>query len=209
MGVTRPVATPCDTARAGCRPCWINLCVARITSMPVLTPLPHIPVHVIQTPLIRQLQPHGLRILQSRIPGILSIPRVIPQPTLVIPKRPPTGRPCTTGILPFCLRRQTVDLLPCRFIQLADKLLQVVPRYIRRRMTRIRLDVTLPRPRGGAQHTPPLTLGNLILPQVKPLADRHLVLRPFTRNPSGFRRRRSHRKRPWFDPHELHRRSAR
>ena len=78
-----------------------------IVAKPVLTPLPHIPVHVMQPPRIRQLLPHRMRLAVAVVP----IPSVVRQVRVarVIPIAEPRRRPPPTRILPLRLRRQPIN----------------------------------------------------------------------------------------------------
>ena len=57
-----PAAAADHAVRARSRPLRVNGNPAGIVAIPVLAPLPHIPVHVIQSPRIRQLLPHRMRL---------------------------------------------------------------------------------------------------------------------------------------------------
>src|SRR5262249_44947366 len=71
---------------------------ARIRPVLVRTPLPHVPQHVVQTPTVRPLLPHRVRlgIAIPLVPGDL-------RQVLAIPRHP---RPGPAGILPLRLRWQ-------------------------------------------------------------------------------------------------------
>ena len=177
--------------------------------MPVLNPFPHIAVHVVQPPRVGPLCSHRMRVFFARIPGVVVEPRVFLQAAFTTCKRPPGRSSCATGVLPFRFGRQTIQRITFRFVQSVDELLHLVPGDKDGRMVGIRLHVDLPFPWTGAHHRFPLTLGYLLLAQIEPPADPHLVLRSFIRIPPLFRIRRSHRKHPRLDPHHFHRGSTR
>ena len=52
LGETAPTAATAHAAPARCRPRRVGHCTSRIISIPILTPLPNISVHVIQPPSI-------------------------------------------------------------------------------------------------------------------------------------------------------------
>ena len=140
-----------------------------VTFIPVLHPLPHISVHIMQSPRIRPFPTDPLILL-----SILIIPRIILQPLLVTPKRPLRLRPRPTGILPLRLRRQAIPLGTFSLIHPIDKCLYTVPRYIHRRIPWMRRNAVLI-PWRRPHHCLPLPLSHLILtqPKVVDLHHRH------------------------------------
>ena len=106
-----PVASATENAEvAGTRPCRIRHRTARIVPIPIRTPLPYVPVHVVKSPRIRLLLPHRMRPVPAVVvipPHILQLPRIR------------SRRPCPARILPLRLRRQ-------RQSRLFAKLLAVV-----------------------------------------------------------------------------------
>ena len=164
---------------------------------PVLHPLPHIPVHIMQPPRIRTLQTH----LLSR--RIIPIPRIMLQLVLVIPKRPGRLRPRSAGILPLRFGRQAIPPLACRLIQPSNKFLHIFPRYIHRWTRLMRLNTVLTNPRlrpiRHPHHRLPLPLRHLMRTQPKSLADLHLT-RPI-------RCPHLKLKHPRLNPHHRHLRS--
>src|SRR4029434_5858164 len=102
-----PVAEPTGPAghavRARNRSLRIDATPARQTAgPPILTPLPDIPMHVIQSPRGGQLLPHRVR----RTAAVVEIPRVVRQVSVarVIPIAKPRRGPPPTRILPLRLR---------------------------------------------------------------------------------------------------------
>jgi hypothetical protein len=74
-GAVDPAAAPVHPERAHRSTSRISYRTARVVAMPVLAPLPHITVHVVQTPRIRLLLANWMR-LSSRV---LVVPTVIAQ----------------------------------------------------------------------------------------------------------------------------------
>jgi hypothetical protein len=60
-GKVIPRAATQHTVRARWGPCWINNVARRINCIPVLAPLPHISVHIIQPPGIGRKTLHRCR----------------------------------------------------------------------------------------------------------------------------------------------------
>ena len=101
VGEVVPAATPVHPVRARRRPPRISHRTARITTIPVLAPLIHVAVHVIQTPRVRLLLTHGM----GRIARVLVVPRVISQLGITVAKTVRRRRPSPARTLPLRLRR--------------------------------------------------------------------------------------------------------
>ena len=111
--------------------CWALriCCIAIIGTIPILTPLPHVAVHVMKSPGIGFLLP-------NRVRQIIAIARVPPN---VINRHSPncrkhscatilTSRSCATCVFPFSLSRQTCTAFQLR-VDSGNKLLAVRPRH--------------------------------------------------------------------------------
>ena len=103
-GVSKPVAAPDDSLRARTGTSGICCRAPRISAVPVLHPLAHIPQHVGQTPRVRRLPPHRI--------GFMLAPRANVAPRdpvevlcVAVPAR---ARPCC--VFPLRLRRQPVPI---------------------------------------------------------------------------------------------------
>jgi hypothetical protein len=104
-GVEKPATAPVHPARARYRPRRIRKLASEISTVPVLTPLPDIPVYVIQPPRVRFLQPDRMRgTTLVNLP-----PSVVRELALIISKRIRSRGSSPTGILPFRFRGQAVD----------------------------------------------------------------------------------------------------
>jgi len=80
-----------------------------IIAIPVLALLPHVSVHVIQSPRVRLLLSDRMRLIVR----VLTIPRLVAQLLLVVPETPPSFLPGPAGVLPLCFRRQ--PRLPAKY----------------------------------------------------------------------------------------------
>ena len=103
-GGDEPATAAKHAVRARCRSRRIVHRRLRIVTaiIPILAPLPHVPVHVIQPPGVRLLLAHRMR-LAARV---LVIPGVFAQLRLVVPKAIPRLAPRPAGIFPLRLAGQ-------------------------------------------------------------------------------------------------------
>ena len=110
-----PAAAPDDAVRARCRPCRIGHCSCRVLTLPILHPLPHIAMHVMQAPCIRLSFTDRMGLTTC----ILTIPGILLQLGRIIAKTIRRGRPSPRGILPLRLGRQTIRSPGSRSLSLA------------------------------------------------------------------------------------------
>src|SRR5262249_26892565 len=94
-----------------------------IRAIPVLHPLPHIAMHIVQAPGIRLQLPYrmGLAI------GILAVPGILPQLPGVVSKAIRRRRTGARSVLPLRFRWQAIQRMPFARIESANKRLYVLP----------------------------------------------------------------------------------
>ena len=230
IAVVIPTAAADIAVRARWRTLWINHTACRVGPIPVPAPLPHVPVHVIQTPRIRLIAPHRRRPGQRRnrrvgnvdVPGgrvILVVIIKVRHPSVegaAIMKR--CCRPRPARILPLRLRRQPIDpargqpprhlLLLCQMGAIVRRIIptDLLDRTVQVRGNRVTIGVT----RGEVARVVPhqrqiLPLCHRIFPHVKPLRECNRVLR-FTRTSLRLADRAAHHKRPRRNPNHARRR---
>jgi hypothetical protein len=79
---------------------------AERTFINILTPLPHVPMHIVKSPCVRELLSYGV---QHTI-GILIVPSIILKLSYVIPETISPGTSGATGVFPFSFGRKSVDV---------------------------------------------------------------------------------------------------
>ena len=94
-----PAAAAHDTVAARGRTRRIRDAAGRIFTIPIITPLPNVPVHIVEPPKIRPFLPRGMR----SISAIAFLPPHAVQTISGIR----ASRPCSTCVFPFGLSRQT------------------------------------------------------------------------------------------------------
>ena len=185
--VPAPVPAPVQPGR-------IRYRLHQIRRLPVRRPLPHVPQHVVQAPLVRLLQTHRMR--RATAVGVIPRYRVqfpVPRP----------GRPRPRRVLPLRFCRQPIPV-PARLLQIVqsqDELMHVFPGHSLDRAAATALQEirwVLP------HHSPPLPLRHLVLPHPESLADPHLVPRRLVGMPADPVPRRAHLEASSRNPHELH-----
>src|SRR5262249_849644 len=115
LRIIEPAAATQHTELPFFRPLWVSYVIVRVTSIPILAPLPQIAGHVVQSPRI------GGECSNRR--GLLSVDSLfavaIDTFTEIVgllrgnrfPEMEGRRRPCTAGVFPFRLGRQAVRLL--------------------------------------------------------------------------------------------------
>ena len=90
-----------------------NTTATRITFIPIVTPFPHIPAHVVQTQPVGAFGAYRVRLAV----GITAIPGIALQAAFAVGASPfgAIGRAASGGILPLCLSGQSV-VLSCQAI---------------------------------------------------------------------------------------------
>ena len=104
-GGTDPAAAPDHPARAGRWPLRIIRWRAGVvvTTIPVLAPLPHIPVHVVQAERIRFLQARLMRVSLSGGVRVFNEPSMLPKLRRIVAEGIHGRRSSPTGVLPLRL----------------------------------------------------------------------------------------------------------
>ena len=104
-----PAAAAIHPARARCSTTRVRHATTRVITIPILTPLINIAVHIIKPPSIGQLAADWM-CLSTRV---LSIPSGITQLRFIISKTVLCRCPCTAGIFSFCFGGQTINITCC------------------------------------------------------------------------------------------------
>ena len=133
LGTAEPSAATDHAGRARRRPRRICYALARIVSVPIRTPFPHIPVHVVQPPRVGLFLADSVGTSLPYIPSILRVPCVLAQLRSIITKAINRRRSGTARVLPFGLCRQTI-FQALFFTQLVAELHRIWPIHIRRRI---------------------------------------------------------------------------
>ena len=113
-------------------------------------------------------------------PELSAIPAILIQLTGVVTEAIGGCRTSTAGILPLCLRGEAVSRATLSHIKSPDKLLRILPGHLLHRAVTVACELTRIRP----HHRFPLPLRDCILPQIKRLADGHLMDRLLSSSPS-------------------------
>ena len=171
---------------------FVGRSLVKLLVVPILTPLPHVAVHVEQTPGIGFFLAHGMRLFH----GILAEPGKLTEFRIFVPEVE-FGRGATSArIFPFRLGGQGIIEFGFLF-QFGNELLAIFPRDILDREI-ISLDAA-----GILAHDGlPLFLGHFMSGHPESLADFLLLLRMFVFHALGFGT--AHVEFSRRDPEELH-----
>ena len=154
-----PPAAAHDMLGAGSRALWINSqrFGLIILPVPIRTPFENIAKHVVHAKTVRTFLTDRMGIRLTHILGVLPIPGVVLQASVVIAKAKDCVRTAATGILPLRFRRQAI---PATFLlaQATAILARVFPTDVARGVVWIFLGPGTTFPRCGAHR-----LGELIL----------------------------------------------
>jgi len=183
----QPRSSPHHPTKARCRSRGIMDCSTRIGSIPVLTPLCHIAVHVVKTPCVGLFFPYR--------PGGPFAGRRIPGHRRQIPRRL-ARRSRPARILPFGLRRQSEA--PSRPLAYDfEKTLDILPANRFHRPVR-----PLEKGRIGPHHTSPLGLRHFAYAHPETPAQ-HNPVGGLVLSPSPFPRRTAPHVLPRRDPNKI------
>ena len=209
---TKPITATQHTVLSHNRPLGIKYVVLWIFSVPILTPLRKIAVHVVQTPSVAWETAHGgglvpqlsafLSSVGDRAIEIRMIERAV-EVRLIAGNSVAEGkRRCcssTTSKLPFCFRGQAVRVL-VTFLQYPDELLTILPgNRIDREFPFVAYETAWI----VAHDRLPLVLSHKMYSHVKPLGQRDRMLSftgSFVDRPAFFSRRTPHHERTGRNP---------